>query len=110
MAKQRNAGEKSFAKDVLESKNPVLVDFYADWCAPCRSMAPIIEELSHQFAGKFDVVKINIEDYMEIAEQYNITSIPTFMVFNKGREVKQMVGAVQKQDLEQIMEDALSTI
>jgi len=100
MVKKIISGEKTFKKEVLESEIPVLVDFYADWCAPCRAMSPIIDELSNQFHGKCKVLKINVEDDIEIVIQYNITSIPAFIIFNKGRKIEQFVGMIKKQELE----------
>ena len=105
MLKQIN--ENSFKQIVLESEIPVLVDFYADWCGPCRTMAPILAELANQFEDQFKVVKVNIENNQQIAEQYNIASIPTLIIFKNGQKTKQMVGALPKTELEKIMRSEL---
>ena len=90
----------SFKQEVLESQEPVLVDFWATWCAPCRAIAPTIEELATTYKGKVKVAKVNVEDMQETAEQYGIRSIPTLLMFKGGRVVEQIVGAVPKAKLE----------
>jgi len=99
----KQINEDNFKQIALESEIPVLVDFYADWCGPCRTMAPILAELANQFEGQFKVVKVNIENNQQIAEQYNIASIPTLIIFKNGQKIKQMVGALPKTELEKIM-------
>ncbi len=108
MAKLQQINKDEFAQNVLESKDPVLVDFYADWCGPCRTMAPILEELADQFESKFKIVKVNIENNQQIAEQYNIASIPTFIIFKNGQESKQLTGSLPKTELENIMQSELT--
>lgn len=86
----------SFQKDVSEYKGIVFIDFYADWCAPCRVTSPIIEELSNEFSNiKF--VKIDVDKNPELAQQYSIFSIPTFMIFKDGKLATQFVGAMGKE-------------
>ena len=75
----------NFEKEVLQSELPVLVDFYADWCGPCKMMAPIVEGLAQGYDGKVKVGKLNIDDEMEIAQQYRVMSIPTFILFKDGK-------------------------
>ena len=83
---------------VLQSQVPVLVDFWAEWCGPCRAMSPYVDKLAEEYKGKLKVVKLNTEDNPEIASRYGITAIPTFLVLKNGAVVKQMVGAVRKYD------------
>jgi thioredoxin 1 len=89
----------SFKADVLDSEGPVLVDFWAEWCGPCRMVSPILDEISVEYAGKIKVVKVNVDNEPELAQQYGITGIPALQVFNGGQVVKSMVGAKPKQVL-----------
>ena len=82
---------------------PVLVDFWADWCMPCHIMAPVIEELAREYAGKALFAKLNVDQNMEIASRYNIMSIPYFILFKGGRPVERIVGAVGRRPLEDIL-------
>ena len=84
----------NFEEEVLNSPLPVLVDFYADWCGPCKAMAPVVEELAEEYAGKVKVGKINVDNAMDIATKYRIMSIPTFMVFKGSEAVAKMIGSV----------------
>ena len=88
-----------FQKEVLESDLPVLVDFWADWCGPCRMMAPVLEELAGDLEGKLKVAKVNVDEEGNLAQQYEIMSIPTLMVFSGGQAVDQVVGFMPKGDL-----------
>jgi len=101
-----NIGDSEFKTEVLDSQQPVLVDFWATWCAPCRAIAPAVEELATQFKGKVKVAKINIDDNQDTPQQYGIRSIPTLLLFKGGRVVEQIVGAVPKARLE----DALKKV
>ncbi len=107
MTTLKQINEDSFKKYVLESKLPVLVDFFADWCGPCKTMAPVLAELADQFEGRFKVVKVNIENSQQITEQYNISSIPTLIIFKNGQESRQVVGALPKTELESMMQAEL---
>ncbi|MFQ5908225.1 MAG: thioredoxin [Thermoplasmata archaeon] len=93
--------DESFEEDVLQSDVPVLVDFYADWCAPCRRLAPVIDELAEEFDGDMRFVKVNVDDNASLAVQFGIQSIPTLIFFQGGQEVAKAVGAPPKPRLVQ---------
>lgn len=95
--------EESFELDVLNATGPYFVDFYADWCGPCKMMAPIVEQLSEEFAGKIKFGKCNIDENMNVAQKYRIMSIPTMVLFQDGKVAETMVGAVQKNELSEIL-------
>lgn len=89
----------NFETEVLKSDRPVLVDFYADWCGPCKMMAPIVEEIAKEVDGKAKVGKINVDENPDIAVEYNVMSIPTLIIFKKGKETKRFVGVTDKEEL-----------
>jgi len=96
-----NIGNKdNFEQLVLNSDQPVLVDFWAPWCGPCNAVAPIIEELAQDYEGKLQVVKVNTDDEQDIAEQFDITSIPTMILFINRKEVARTLGAQPKSNIE----------
>ena len=89
---------------VLKSEIPVLVDFWAEWCAPCRAMGPYVDKLAEEFDGRIKVVKLNTQDNTEVPARYGITAIPTFLLIKGGEVVKQMVGSQQYADLKSAVE------
>jgi thioredoxin 1 len=91
--------DANFKVEVLDSAAPVLVDFWAPWCGPCRMVAPVVEEIAEMFIGKVKVVKLNTDENPNIASQYGIRSIPTLMIFKGGQKVDMVVGAVPKTTL-----------
>jgi thioredoxin 1 len=99
----QETSDGSFKNDVLESKVPVLVDFWAPWCAPCRAIAPFVEEISTELAGKVKIVKMNIDDNPETPGQFGIRSIPTLKLFVNGAEANQMVGSASKDQIKQFL-------
>lgn len=88
--------DASFEQDVMKSDKPVLVDFTASWCGPCRMIAPIIEELAGEYAGKAVITKVDVDENPEISMNYGIRSVPTLMIFKGGQVVDQIIGAVSK--------------
>ncbi len=87
---------EKFEADVLKSDKPVIVDFWAEWCGPCRMVAPVLEEIANEYRGKVVVAKVNVDNEPTLAEQYNVTGIPLLGVFKDGQMVKQLVGARPK--------------
>jgi thioredoxin 1 len=91
--------DANFQKEVLNSDKPVLVDFWAVWCAPCKMVAPVVEELAKEYDGKLKVGKLDVDSNPEVSMKYGIRSIPTLMVFKGGKVVEQIIGAVPKRNL-----------
>lgn len=91
--------DKNFDSEVMKSELPVLVDFWAEWCGPCRMISPIIDQLADEYKGKLKVVKLNVDEAQELAMKYSVMSIPTLMVFKKGQVIDQVIGAMSKDQL-----------
>lgn len=98
---------ENFKAEVLESDIPVLADFWAEWCVPCKMMGPILEQMAEDYKGKLKIAKINVDEEGELASNYNIVSIPTILVFHNGNVANQQIGAVPKKALEQLVKEYL---
>ena len=106
-ANTKTTTDATFASDVLQSDKPVLVDFWAEWCGPCKMVAPVLEEIASEHGDKIEVVKLNIDENPGVARDYSIMSIPTMSVFKGGKVVKQIVGAKPKAALLRDLESYL---
>lgn len=107
MSQAINVGEQTFDKVVLQSSVPVMVDFWAEWCGPCRMVSPVLDEIASEHAGKIIVAKVNVDHEPELAARYRITSIPAMKVFKNGEEVREIIGAMPKAMIEKELEGIL---
>ena len=98
---------KSWETDVMSSSKPVFVDFWAEWCGPCRMVSPVVEELATDYGDKVKFVKVNVDEANELASKYNVFSIPTLILLNKGEIVSQQVGAASKESYKSMIDRAL---
>jgi thioredoxin 1 len=110
MAKPIHVGQTDFETEVLQAQQPVLVDFYADWCGPCRALAPIIEEIARDLDGRLKVAKLNVDENNELSMTYGVQSIPTLLLFRDGQEVERIVGFLPKAQLLKILEQHLRPV
>jgi thioredoxin 1 len=99
--------DRNFEQDVLNSPQPVLVDFWATWCAPCRMMSPTVDTVAQQYAGRIKVGKLNVDENIEVASRYGIRSIPTLLLFKAGEIQEQLVGATSKDALSKLLDKYL---
>ena len=99
---------QEFEQEVLNSSNPVFVDFWAEWCGPCRAVSPTIEELSNEYQGKLDFVKVNVDQNSDLAQKYNVFSIPTLTIFRDGEIVSQKMGAASKESFKTMIDSSLN--
>ena len=104
MSNAAEVTDNQWESAVLQSSEPVLVDFWAEWCAPCRAMGPYVDKLAEEYQGKLKVVKLNTQDNPEVPAKYGITAIPTFLLIKGGEVVKQMVGSQKYDDLKEVVD------
>jgi thioredoxin 1 len=103
-----DVGDQNFESDVLKSEQPVLVDFWAAWCAPCRMLAPTVEAVAEKYAGNARVVKLNVDDNPSVSQRYGIKGIPTLILFKNGKEEERVVGATSKEAISRMIEKHVS--
>lgn len=104
----KHISDASFEADVLNSDTPVLVDFWAEWCGPCKMIAPTLETLANEYAGKLKIVKLNVDENRDIPAQFGIRGIPTLILFQKGKDPQTKVGAMSKSQFDQFLGAALA--
>ena len=109
MSKALKFTDDSFEDDVLNSEKPVLVDFWAEWCGPCRMVGPVVDELAGEYEGKAKIGKVNVDENSEISTKYGIRSIPSLLIFKDGEVVDQIVGAVPKNQLKKQLDAQLTS-
>ncbi|MBP38579.1 MAG: thioredoxin [Dehalococcoidia bacterium] len=108
MTKPQDVNDAEFSTEVIDSELPVLVDFWAEWCGPCKQIAPVVEELANEYDGKAKFVKLNVDTNPQTSAKYGVRSIPTLLIFKGGAPVGQVVGAVPKSVLQARLEDAMT--
>ena len=105
----KDVSDSSFEGDVLKSDRPVLVDFWAQWCAPCRMLAPTVEAVAQNFSGTASVVKLNVDDNPQVSQRYGIKGIPTLILFKNGKEEERVVGATTKEAISRMIDKHLTS-
>jgi thioredoxin 1 len=100
--------DANFEAEVLQSPVPVLVDFWADWCTPCKIVAPVLDELAEEFSGRIKVCKINVDEENDLASRHGVVSIPTLVIYQGGKIVRQQVGALPKNQIEALFHDLIA--
>lgn len=103
----KHTSDNAFDQDVLKSDEPVLVDYWAEWCGPCKMIAPILDEVSKDYGGRLQVVKVNVDENQSVAAKYGIRGIPTLMLFKNGAQVATKVGALSKSQLKLFLDSHL---
>ena len=104
-----HVSDEAFESDVLNADQPVLVDYWAEWCGPCKMIAPVLEEIAEEYAGKVKIAKLNIDENPQTPQKFNIRSIPTLLLFNGGSVAAQQVGAVNKAQLKSFLDQHLGS-
>lgn len=99
--------QEDFDKEVVNSNIPVLLDFWAEWCPPCRMIAPLLEQLADEYKGKVKIMKVNVDDEPDLATQFGVTNIPTLLFFKNGSPYEKIVGAVPKQKIKDILDNMI---
>ena len=107
MSQPQAISDQDFDRSVLQAKEPVLVDFWAAWCGPCRRVGPVVESLAQEYAGKVKVAKLNVDENPQTPAKYSVMSIPTLILFQGGQVVTQMVGARSKEEFKKVLDEAL---
>jgi thioredoxin 1 len=107
MSNEIQLTDENFEQEVVKSAQPVLVDFWAPWCGPCRMIGPVIEELAKEYAGKVKVCKLNTDEAQDIAAKYQISAIPTILLFKDGKVVQQLVGLQPKEELKKHLDELI---
>ncbi|MBP7795905.1 MAG: thioredoxin [Elusimicrobiales bacterium] len=102
-----NINDSEFEKEVINSVTPVLVDFWAPWCGPCRMLAPVIDEISKEYEGKLKVVKLNTDENPQTAGNYQISAIPTLIFFKGGKVAKELVGVLPKEEIKKVIDELI---
>ena len=106
----KEVSDNSFEADVLQSDQPVLVDFWAEWCGPCRMMTPVVESVAEKFQGTAKVFKLNVDDNPSVSQRFGIKGIPTLIVFKGGKEAERLVGATNEQAVTRLIEEQLRSV
>ena len=107
MADEVTVTSSNFDAEVVKSAGPVVADFWAEWCGPCKMIAPVLKDLARDYKDKIKIAKIDVDAEIELAQQFNIVSIPTILVFSKGQVVKQQIGAVPRPALEKMIKEVI---